>query len=263
MFIPMGAILNSIDIFLLVLTRMSGLFIVAPIFGRKNLPVYFKVGLAFFMAVLLVNTQKLGVTLSYNNLWQFSVLVIREILVGIIIGYVSFIIFTAIYVAGQLIDMQIGFGMVNVIDPISNIQVPITANLYYMICMLLFLVGNGHHILIRALFDSFNTIPLGTAVFGNALMGDILRIFGEIFSIGFRIAAPVVVTILVTDLALGIMSRAVPQLNVFVVGMPLKIIIGLLVMIITIPAFISIVQNLTSDASNEMLRFINDMRQVK
>jgi flagellar biosynthetic protein FliR len=259
----MGAILNSIDIFLLVLTRMSGLFIVAPIFGRRNLPVYFKIGLAFFMAVLLVNTQKVGVTLSYNNLWQFSALVIREILVGIIIGYVSYIVFTAIYVAGQLIDMQIGFGIVNVIDPISNIQVPITANFYYMMCMLFFLMGNGHHILIRALFDSFTIVPLGTAAFSNALMGDILSIFGNIFSIGFRIAAPVVVTILVTDLALGIMSRAVPQLNVFVVGMPLKIIIGLLVVIITVPAFITIVENLSSDVGKEMLKFLNDLRQVK
>lgn len=263
MFIPMGAILNSIDIFLLVLTRMSGLFIVAPIFGRRNLPVYFKVGLAFFMAVLLVNTQKVEVTLSYNNLWQFSGLVIREMLVGIIIGYVSYLIFSAIYVAGQLIDMQIGFGVVNVLDPISNIQVPITANFYYILCMLFFLIGNGHHILIRALFESFNIVPLGTAVFSNVLMGDILGVFGNIFSIGFRIAAPVVATILVTDLALGIMSRAVPQLNVFVVGMPLKIIIGLLVMILTVPSFVSIIENLTSDTGKEMMKFLYDLRQVK
>lgn len=262
MYIPMGAILNSIDIFFLVLTRMTGLFIIAPIFGRKNIPVYFKVGLAFFMAVLLVNTQNPGITINYINLWGFAILVIKEMLVGITIGYVSFIVFTAIYVAGQLIDMQIGFGMVNVMDPISNIQVPITANFYYIICMMLFLVGNGHHMLINALFDSFKIVPLGTAIFSGALMDNILRIFGNIFSIGFRISSPIIAAVLVTDIALGIMSRAVPQLNVFVVGMPLKIIIGLLVMVLTFPSFISIVEGLTSDAGKEMLRFLNDMRQV-
>lgn len=262
MYIPMGALLNSIDIFLLVLTRMTGLFVIAPIFGRRNMPTYFKVGLAFFMAILLVNTQNPGITENYSNLWGFAVLVIKELIVGITIGFVSYIIFTSIYVAGQLIDMQIGFGMVNVLDPLSNIQIPVTANFYYIICMMLFLLGNGHHILINALFDSFKIVPLGTAVFSNALMSNMLELFGSIFSIGFRISAPVIATILVTDVALGIMSRAVPQLNVFVVGMPLKIAIGLLVMIITFPTFISIIENLTGDVGKDMLRFLYDMRQV-
>lgn len=262
MFIPMGAILNSIDIFLLVLTRMTGLFVIAPIFGRRNLPVIFKVGLSFFMAVIIMNTKNMGITLDYVNLWGFGILVLKELMVGITIGYVSYIIFTAIYVAGQLIDMEIGFGMVNVLDPMSNIQVPVTANFYYILCLMLFLMGNGHHLLINAVFESFNIVPIGTAVFENQLMNDILRVFGTIFTIGFRISAPVVATILVADIALGIMSRAVPQLNVFVVGMPLKILIGLLVIVITLPAFISIVEGLTGDVSKEMLRFLNDMRQV-
>jgi flagellar biosynthetic protein FliR len=258
----MGALLNSIDIFLLVLTRMTGLFVVAPIFGRKNIPVYFKVGLAFLMAVILVNTQNPGIADKYSNLWGFGFLIAKEMLVGITIGYVSYIIFTSIYIAGQLIDMQVGFGMVNVLDPLSNIQIPVTANFYFIICMMLFLLGNGHHILINALFDSFKIVPLGTATFSGALMSDLLRIFGSIFSVGFRISAPVIATILVTDIALGIMSRAVPQLNVFVVGLPLKIIIGLLVVILTFSTFITIVEGLTGDVAKEMLRFLNDMRQV-
>lgn len=262
MYIPMGALLNSIDIFLLVLTRMTGLFVVAPIFGKRNIPAYFKVALAFFMAIILVNTQNPGLTEKYSNLWGFGFLIAKELLVGITIGYVSYIIFTSIYVAGQLIDMQIGFGMVNVLDPLSNIQIPVTANFYYIISMMLFLLGNGHHILINALFDSFKIVPLGTAVFSDALMSDVLRIFGSIFSIGFRISAPVLATILVTDIALGIMAKAVPQLNVFVVGMPMKIIIGLLVMVLTFTTFVAIIEGLTGDVAKEMLRFLNDMRQV-
>jgi flagellar biosynthetic protein FliR len=258
----MGALLNSIDIFLLVLTRMTGLFVVAPIFGKRNIPAYFKVALAFFMAIILVNTQNPGLTEKYSNLWGFGFLIAKELLVGITIGYVSYIIFTSIYVAGQLIDMQIGFGMVNVLDPLSNIQIPVTANFYYIISMMLFLLGNGHHILINALFDSFKIVPLGTAVFSDALMSDVLRIFGSIFSIGFRISAPVLATILVTDIALGIMAKAVPQLNVFVVGMPMKIIIGLLVMVLTFTTFVAIIEGLTGDVAKEMLRFLNDMRQV-
>jgi flagellar biosynthetic protein FliR len=257
--LPLGLMLNSIDVFLLVFVRVSGLFVIAPIFGRRNVPTYFKIGFSFMLALILINVVKMPNLDYYNNIYRYSLLVFKEFLVGLTIGYVSYLVFTAIYLAGQLIDMQIGFSMVSVLDPLSNIQIPITSNLYFILCMLIFLMANGHHVLIRALFESFAILPPGTAIFGTNLMNDILRVFSDIFLLAFKISAPIIAAILATDVALGVISRAVPQMNVFVLGMPLKIIIGLVVIIITIPVFGSLIKGMIESMNTEMFNLMKNM----
>ena len=158
-------------------------------------------------------------------------------------GYVAYLSYTAIYIAGELIDMKIGFGVVNVIDPISNIQVPVTSNLYFISSMLIFLAIDGHHMLIKALFDSFSSVPLGSAAFSAGVNNVIMNLFSTIFATGFKMAAPVIATVLITDVALGTISRMVPQMNVFMIGMPLKIVVGLIIVVITIPMFIEIMKS--------------------
>ncbi|MCX8130309.1 MAG: flagellar biosynthetic protein FliR [Clostridia bacterium] len=259
MFIPVDLFLSGFDSFLLVFVRMTGLFVIAPIFGRRNVPTYLKIGFAFFLAIILVSNVSLQKPSQFDNIYGFLLLVFKEFMVGITLGYISYLIFTAIYIAGQLIDMQVGFGMVNVLDPVSNIQIPITSNFYSIISMLVFLMLNGHHALIKALFDSYEYVPLGGAVFSEALLNDVIRIFSEAFVLGFRISAPILAAILITDIALGVISKTVPQLNVFVVGMPLKIILGLLIMIVTIPAFVAFIEVLVNGMNGEMFNFMKHM----
>lgn len=256
---PAGLLLNGFDAFLLVFVRMTGLFVVAPIFGRRNIPAYFKIGFSFFMALILVNTMTLQAPDYNESIFAYAALIIKEFIVGLTIGFIAYLAFTAIYVAGEIIDMQIGFGVVNVIDPMSNIQVPISSNLYFIISMLVLLAVNGHHVIIKALYDSFNTIPLGSAVFDAGLTDLLLGIFANIFFIGFKIAAPVVAAILVTDVALGTISRMVPQLNVFVIGMPLKIFVGLAVMLITIPMFIFVLDSLFKLMDGSVVEYIKEI----
>lgn len=256
--VPEGVLLNAIEVFLLIFVRMTGLFVVAPIFSRRNIPTSLKIGFSFMLALILANTVKMQ-EVEFKNILEFFLLVLKEFLVGLTLGYVSYLIFTAIHLAGQMVDMQIGFGVVNVIDPISNIQVPITSTFYFIFCMLIFLICRGHHILIRALFYSYNFVPLGQAVFGNNLLDDIMRIFGNIFLISFRIGAPILAAILISDLALGVISKTVPQLNVFVVGMPLKILLGLAVIVLTIPMFVSLVESLIRSMDSDMYKFLKDM----
>ena len=253
---PAGLFLNGFDAFLLIFVRMTGLFVVAPIFGRRNIPTYFKIGFSFFMALIIVNTMTLQAPAYNESIFTYTALIAKEFIVGLTIGFIAYMVFTAIYVAGEIIDMQIGFGVVNVIDPVSNIQVPISSNLYFIISMLVFLAVNGHHVLIKALYDSFNTVPLGSAVFDVGLIDLILSSFGSIFLIGFKIAAPVVAAILITDVALGTISRMVPQLNVFVIGMPLKIFVGLVVMLVTIPMFIFVLDLLFRIMDGNVLEYI-------
>ena len=258
--IPAGVFLNGIDAFLLIFIRMTGLFVVAPIFGRRNIPAYLKIGFSFFSALILINTIILPPPDYYGGILNFASLAIKEFMVGITIGFVAYLAFTAIYIAGEIIDMQIGFGIVNVIDPVSNIQVPITSNLYFIISMIVFLAVNGHHVLIKALFDSYTTIPLGGAVFDARIADGLIKAFGSIFFIGFKIAAPIIAAILITDVTLGTVSKMVPQLNVFVIGMPLKIFIGIVIVMLTIPMFILILESIFKVMDNSMLNFIKDIK---
>lgn len=258
--IPAGLLLNGFDVFLLVFVRMTGLFVVAPIFGRRNIPTYFKIGFSFFSALILVNTTAVQNFQFDQSILAYTMLVMKEFLVGMSIGFIAYIAFTAIYVAGEIIDMQIGFGVVNVMDPVSNIQVPVTSNIYFIMSMLLFLSMNGHHVLIKALFDSFTTLPLGTAVFDASLADGLMAVFGTVFATGFKIAAPIVAAILLTDVALGTISRMVPQLNIFVIGMPLKIFVGLIILLITMPMFISVMEMIFKAMDGSMLNFIKELK---
>lgn len=263
MTIPLEAGFTYFEAFLLVLVRVTGLFVVAPIFGRRNIPAYYKVGFSFFLALIITNVLPVQTIDYQQSLLYYLMLAAKELLVGVTIGYVSYLVFTAMYMAGQFIDMQIGFGMVSVLDPLSNIQVPVTANLYFMISMLIFLLANGHHLLIQALVDSYQFVPIGQAAFNQQLLQDILRIFGSVFALGFKIAAPVITTMLITDFALGIMSRTIPQLNIFFVGMPLKIVLGILLMILSMPLFITMADGLINGMNSEMYNFIKDLVQKR
>jgi flagellar biosynthetic protein FliR len=205
--IPFGIFLKSAEVFILVFIRMTGLFVAAPIFGRRNIPSYFKIGFAFMTALILANIVSVPEEGIGQNIYDIAFIIIKEFVTGLTIGYVAYLIFTSIYLAGQLVDMQIGFGMVNVIDPTSNIQVPVTANFYFILSMLVFLMVNGHHYLIRALYDSFVQIPIGRAHFGSEALNIIVSVFGSVFVIAFKIAAPVTAAVILADVALGIMSR--------------------------------------------------------
>lgn len=256
---PAGLFLNGFDSFLLIFVRMTGLFIVAPVFGRRNIPAYLKIGFSFFSAILLVNTIQIPSPDFYDSMLQVALIIAKEFIVGITIGFIAYLAFTAIYIAGEIIDMQIGFGIVNVMDPISNIQVPVTSNVYFILSMLVYLSIRGHHALIKALFDSYTVVPLGLAVFDASIMDNLMGIFANIFAIGFKIAAPIIAAILITDVALGTISRMVPQLNVFVIGMPLKILVGIVVLVVTIPMFIYVLEGLFRVVDIGTIDYIKDI----
>ncbi len=260
MLIPAELIANGFDIFLLVFVRMTGLFVVAPIFGRRNVPTYFKIGFSFFSALILINTTAIQNVQYNDNLLSYVLLVAKEFLVGLSMGFIAYIAYNAIYIAGEVVDMQVGFGIVNVMDPMSNIQVPITANVYFIVSMLVFLSIDGHHMLIKALFDSFTTLPLGTAEFNAGITDNYIGLFGSVFSTGFKIAAPIVATILIADIVMGTISRMVPQMNIFVIGMPLKIIVGLLVLVITIPMFVDVMVSVFKLMNTSVVDYVKELR---
>ncbi|MDD4297686.1 MAG: flagellar biosynthetic protein FliR [Ruminiclostridium sp.] len=261
MTVSLDFLLDMWDVFLLIFLRITGLFVVSPIFGRQNLPVYYKIGFSFILAIILSYTVSVPSLGSYASVLAYILLLIKEFIIGLVLGYISYLILTSIYLAGQMIDLHIGFGMVSVFDPEAKVQIPVTANFYFILTMLLFLAIDGHHLLIYTLTESFTTLPIGSKlVMDQPLMNFVLDLFGSVFAISFKIAAPVTAAVLITDIALGVIAKAVPQVNVFIVGMPLKILLGLGVVLLTLMAFRNIVHVLMGGMQQEMTSFMEILR---
>jgi flagellar biosynthetic protein FliR len=229
---------NKFTLFLLILVRMSSLFIATPVFGGRNVPSYFKIAFAFFCSIILLNLMQ-DVTVEFDNIYSYAILIMKELAIGLILGYTSNMVFSALYLAGQIIDIQLGFGMVNVLDPMQDTQIPLTGNFIYILTLLFFLMLNGHHILLTALFKSYNLLPINSFIFNDVLYTNIVNIFAETFAIGFKISIPVLAATLLAEIALGILAKTVPQMNVFVIGMPLKVGVGLLTLLAMMPMFVS------------------------
>ncbi|MGI6707469.1 MAG: flagellar biosynthetic protein FliR [Clostridia bacterium] len=232
-------IYSNFPLFLLVFFRMTGLFILSPIFGRRNVPNHLKIGFSFLMAVIMMGTLSADYSVDFINLYGFIFLAIKELLVGLILGYVTNLFFSAFILAGQIMDVQIGFGMAQVFDPQYNTQLPLMGNLMNLVALLVFFALDGHHSLIRILFETYGLIPPGTVMIQTPVYGRLVEIFITTFSMAVKISIPIMAAALLTEAALGTMVRAVPQMNMFVVGIPLKIVLTLLVLLLFIPVYIS------------------------
>lgn len=247
-------ILNSYQIFLLIFVRATGIFVIAPIFSRQNVPNTLKIGFAFFITLIIYNLISYDIVI-YSDL-NMVLLIIKEFAVGLIIGFIAYAFFTSLFVAGQIIDAQTGFGMVNVLDPQHNVQIPIMGNFYYTLAVLVFLLVNGHHTIVRALVDSYQLIPIGEFAFNDYIVDQMIGIIGQVFVIGVKLAAPIIVTIFLANVLLGILARTVPQMNVFVVGMPFKIIVGLVVLFFTLPLVPTIFKHIYDNIFIEIYTFM-------
>lgn len=241
--------------YFLLLARMLGLFASAPFFGGRSIPALVKIGLSFFLSFLLFPV--LPVPSGNGQLLPWLLMLITETMVGIAIGFVSNLTFYAIQVAGQFIDMQLGIGFANVVDPQSGIQVPIMGNFKQALAMLIFLAINGHHWLLEAVFYSYEVLPLGKIQMQGELPEVFATLFLHFFIIALQISIPAVGAVFITDIILGIVSRTIPQMNVFVVGMPLKIFVGLFVVMLAIPLYIFFLQGIFEQMLKEIFNILS------
>ncbi len=257
--IDFGVAVENFDAILLVLVRMSGLFILSPVFGRQNMPALFKIGFAFFLTLIYVSATDNLVIDYKDSMVLYVIYVAKELAVGMVMGYVTYIIMSGIYLAGQIIDNQVGFGYANVLDPITNIQVPLTSNFYYTYLILIFLLINGHHMIIRALFYSYKVIPLGQLTFSSDVISELGSVMSEMFGIALRISAPIIAAVFITDVVLGVLSKTIPEMNVFMLGMPIKVLLGFAIITITVANAVPIAEGLTSLMEENIVKFFNAM----
>ncbi len=238
--------MQSLPVFLLIFCRISAFFVVVPVFSSQGVPTTFKIGLSFFVALVVFSASGTGITVPQDI--SYVLMILREILIGLLLGFIGYLMFMAIQTAGSFIDIQIGFGIANVIDPMTGASAPILGNFKYMIALLMFLSINGHHHLLNAIVYSYNWVPMNNDLFLNMIDGSLseflVRSFAQSFVLAFQMSAPLVTALFLTDVGLAFLARTAPQYNVFVIGVPLKIIIGLALLLVLMPGLAVLFQNL-------------------
>ncbi|MEW6172061.1 MAG: flagellar biosynthetic protein FliR [Bacillota bacterium] len=218
---------NYLTTFLLVFTRVTAFIAVFPIFAVNGIPVQAKIGLGFVLSLVLTPVVHLG--FNTTSVLGFVLDMAGEALIGLAIGLTAAMVFHALRMAGQLIGMQIGFAAAEMLD-ISGTQNTIVAELMFFLGVIVFFSINGHHAVLTALAKSFSIIPLGGGAVKGGSMLIVARFIGGMFSTALQLAAPILAVMVVVDVSLGIMVRMVPQINVFMIGFPLKITAGLLML---------------------------------
>ncbi len=222
---------------LLLFVRFTGLFTLSPIFGRRNFPTVARIGLSLCLAYLLLAANPDGTVDSFN-LWQYALLVVKELLIGLTMGYMATLFLSVATMAGQIIDVQVGFGMAQLYDPETSNLVSLASSLLNYCMLLLFLAANGHHTLIRMLALTVQWLPVGQVGLDAAVVDAVVDAFTVAFSMAVTLSLPVLAAELVLEVIMGIMIRAVPQMNIFVVGIPVKLAVGLLAMLTMVPFFV-------------------------
>ncbi|MDJ0782895.1 MAG: flagellar biosynthetic protein FliR [Desulfosarcinaceae bacterium] len=227
--------LGQLQTYLVIFLRVSAILFVAPVFDSRTIPILFKVGLAISISLLLYPVVQLDSATAFDNLFRFVFWVGAEIALGVVIGMSVKMFFAGIQLAGQFAGFQMGLAIANVMDPASSAQMPILAQFKNLFAMLVFLATNAHHWFFRALVESFRIVPPFQIAVQDDLFTAVMAMAANIFVIAIKIGAPVIAAMLITSVAFGMLARTVPQMNVFIVAMPVKIVLGLIFLSISLP----------------------------
>lgn len=221
--------------FLLVLARISAAVVVLPLFGARAVPPQAKIGLALMLSLVVLPLQSTPLVAPPVALLPFAAAVGSEVLVGITMGLAIALLFYAMEMAGSLVGVQMGFDMGAVIDPITGVRSGAMAQFYRMLAMLIFFAVNAHHLVLSGLHRSFSVVPPGSADL-SLIAGDRAAPFlSALVVLAVRVALPVAGTLMLTDLAMALAARMVPQMPVLIVGFPIKIGVGIFVMALSVP----------------------------
>ena len=233
----LDTIFQKYDLFLVVLMRIMGFIMLNPIFGRRNVPNNAKAAIAFVLTVVIITPMERDAELDIytRNLIVYVLLLAKEFIFGYLIGLVINIYFAVISMSGEVIDMQMGLSMSKMYDPGSNVQMPLIGGFFNIAMMLIFFITNSHLTLIELIRISFDISPVTSFSFNPAIGLGLMNLFAHIFVLSVKLAFPIIAVELVTETGVGIIMRAVPQINVFVVGIQLKVFVALIILIAICP----------------------------
>jgi len=249
---------TDIQIFLLIFSRVVSVLWLLPIFSSKAVSVPFKAGVSLLIAYLLFDSIVVDRSFSSDPYFLF-LFVIKEVFIGLSIGFFVRVLFTAVNVAGEIISIQSGFSFARFMDPLSMTQVTVIEQLKNLLAMMLFLAMDAHHILVRAIVASFREVPIGSVTIQQSFFQYLISVSGRIFVTGFKIGAPIIVTLMFVEIALGMLSRMIPQINIFIEGVPLKILVTVIMFSFSLGVIVPVIVNMFKGMDGEILRLFRLM----
>ncbi len=244
---------------ILVFIRLTSFFLVAKSLFPKGTPAILKGAIGMILSFSIISGINYQAVLEINNNYMLVYSIVSEIMSGIILGFIANMIFEFIRMAGGYMDIQIGLSMMNILDPSSETTSTPFSNLSYFISMVIFFIIDGHHLLIKCLIQSFKVVNIGQNIVFQDTFSVVLDAFREYFVIGVKIAIPLVLIIIITDLCMALVSRTVPAINVMILGMPVKMVVGLLTFIALLPIMIKLISyafNSIPDIIEEILKVL-------
>ena len=253
--------IEQVLVFTFIFLRIGTIIVMIPVLGETTVPLQVKGGLAIIITFLVFPTihADFSSVQAEPDILAVVIAMIGEILIGFTIGIATRIIFAGIQFAGEIIGMQMGFSIVNVIDPMSNLETSIMADFQYLIALLVYLAIDAHHLFIFAIVDSYRTVAPFSYHFSGSLMQTIVIFSKELFVTAVKISAPVMAVLLFTNMALGVVARTVPQVNIFIVGFPLQIAVGLAIFGLTIPFLVKIIEKILGGLNTEVYTLLRLM----
>lgn len=243
----------------LILFRIIGVFLIAPIYGSQAVPKRLKIALAILIIIVLYPEIPVSQIEWPQPLLQMFIYFVMEFVVGLIIGFIFSLAFTAIQLAGQFIDRRMGYALANVMNPSEGFQVPLVGQFKNIVATLVFLAINGHHYILKLLDESFITVPINQLSFSTELAQSLIKIIGDLFPVAFKIALPIVSILFIIDLAFGLVARVVPQMNVFIMGMPTKSLVGLLMLSFILSNYVNFLEGFFTDTVQDLYNILQVM----
>lgn len=251
--------LINYEYILLILVRIASFVYIAPFFSEKGVPAQTKIGLSFFTALILYQVVPQP-ELEYAGVIGFAIAVLKEGITGLLIGFAAYICNSIVVFAGNIIDMDIGLSMAQAFNPDMNLQMTATGNLYFYLIFAFMLASNVHHYILEAICDSFYVIPIGGVIFEwDSLVLSMTTYMIDLFVIAFRIFLPIFAVIMIMNVVLGIMAKVAPQMNMFSIGIQLKVLVGYTVLFLVIFLFPSIANMVFEEMQKMVVLFIEGM----
>jgi flagellar biosynthetic protein FliR len=226
---------QRVETYALVAVRTTTMLGFVPIFSAAQIPVLARIAFGLLVAIVIAPTVALITPI--DGIGGLATAVVSQALIGFIFGFVASLVFAGVQFAGEILDIEIGFAVVNVVNPLTQASVTVVGEFQLALASLLFLVTNGHHFIITGIAGSFSLVPLPYSEMTGPLAGTIVDFFGRSLAIVFQIGAPTAVALFIVNVSLGLLAKTAPQMNVFVVGLPLQIMVGLVMLVITMPLF--------------------------
>ena len=252
---------GDLEYFLLVLVRMASFIAAAPFFSMRGVPRQVKVSLALFLALIVYHITPGYSVPEYHSVIGYSVLVIREAVAGIVIGLGANICTMITTFAGRIADMEMGLSMVQLFDPMTNESMGFTGTMYQYAIMLIMMVTYMHHFLLQAIVQTYTLIPIGQASFSSEkFLTSIVQFMVDYLLIAFQICLPIVASIMILNSVLGVLAKSAPQINMFSVGIQIKILVGLSILMITIGVLPSVSEYINREMRVMVTAMVESMR---